>query len=260
RVGFDLLGQAMSGGMHISGLDGEPRRTQIPYVDYGTALYAAFGTMAALMERDRTGQGQMVEASLFSTSLSFTNGLLVEQALLDNNRQGVGNRGYAHAPNDVFQTENGWIVTMVVGRPIFERWAGLMEEPHWLEDERFETDISRGDHAHLISERMARWCAERTTEAALAQLEAARIPAGPVYQPRQVLADPHVIARNLMQSFPYPGVETSVPLVDTPVRFSGIKAGIRHRAPTLGEHTREVLAELGYDEAEIAELREARIV
>ena len=260
RVGFDLLGQAMSGGMHISGEDGEPRRTQVPYVDFGTALYAAFGTMGALMERGKTGQGQLVEASLFSTSLSFTNGVLIEEALRNVGREGLGNRGYASAPNDVFRTKDGWIVSMVVGRPIYERWATLMGEPEWMEDERFETDILRGDNSHLISERMNKWCRERTTEQALEELETARIPAGPVYKPEQTLKDPHVAARKLLKMMEYPGVDQPAPVCDTAVRFSTMEAGIRHRAPMLGEHTEEILTQLGLNKEEIESLRQARAV
>ena len=87
-------------------------------MDYGTALFAALGTMAALMERNKTGEGQLVEASLFSTSLAFANGLHIEQALRGKNRGGRGTTGSAAAPNDVFRTKDGWIVMMAVGSPL----------------------------------------------------------------------------------------------------------------------------------------------
>jgi crotonobetainyl-CoA:carnitine CoA-transferase CaiB-like acyl-CoA transferase len=260
RVGFDLLGQAMSGAMHLSGEPDTPTRTQVPFVDFGTALFAAFGTMAALMERQKTGKGQMVEASLFSTSLAFNNAMLIEQALLAPNRPGRGNRGFHSAPNDVYQTKDGWIVLMVVGNPIYKRWARLMGEPEWEQGEQYQTDQLRGDNCEAISARMSEWCRHRTTEQALAELEKARVPAGPVYTPQQALDDPHVEARQLFKKIEYPGLSKPVPVSDTPVRLSVSDAGVRHRAPVLGEHTEAIMSELGFKPDEIDQLRKAGII
>ena len=260
RVGFDLMGQAMSGAMHLTGLEGAPTRTHVPYVDYGTALFAAVGTLAALLERSRTGTGQEVEASLLSTSLAFNNNLLIEQAVLAPGRQAQGNRGFHHAPNDSYRTSDGWIVTMVVGNPLFERWARLVGAEEWLTDPRFDSDLNRGRQGGLISERMAAWCAQRNSAEALQALAEARIPAGPVYTPQQALDDPHIKARKLFKPVDYPGLPSPAPLADLPVRFSNSTAGIRHRPPTLGEHTDTLLKSLGYDEDEITRMRAERIV
>ncbi|MBI4082357.1 MAG: CoA transferase [Candidatus Lambdaproteobacteria bacterium] len=260
RVGFDLMGQAMSGAMYLTGEGETPTRTNTPYVDYGTALFACVGTLVALMERRKTGEGQMVEASLLSTATAFNNNFLIEEGVLAPGRTRRGNRGFHHAPNDAYRTKDGWLVTMVVGRPLFERWARLMGEPHWLTDPRFDSDLDRGEHSDVISERMARWCGERTTGQAIAELEQARIPAGPVLSPAQVLADPHVRARQLLKPIEYPGLPRPAPVADTPVRLSRSSWGIRRRAPLLAEHTEAILAELGYSPAEIAELRKAKVV
>jgi crotonobetainyl-CoA:carnitine CoA-transferase CaiB-like acyl-CoA transferase len=260
RVGYDVLGQAMSGAMYLCGNGDAPMRTQVPYVDFGTAMMAAFGTMAALMERKRTGKGQIVEASLFTTGLTFNNNLLMEQAVLDLNRTAQGNRAFHHAPSDAYKTKDGWIVTMVVGNPLFERWAKLMGEAEWLTDPRFSTDTLRGKHGELISERMSRWCAERTTDQAVTELEKARVPAGPVLSPAQVLADPHVAAREIFKKIEYPGLPKPAPVADTPVKLSETPGGIRKRAPTLGEHTDSILQQLGFDAAEIGALHKARAV
>lgn len=260
RVGFDLLGQAMSGMMYLSGTPDRPVRSQVPYVDFSTALFAAFGTLAALIERQRSGRGQIVEASLLSSSLALNNSLLVEESVLQLDRRPHGNRGFHAAPNDVFKTRDGAIVTMVVGNPLFKRWATLMGEAHWLTDERFSSDQNRGRHGAEIGERMASWCAERTTEEAIGDLEKARIPAGPVYKPAQTLADPHVRARELFKYTDYPGLPRPAPLADTPVRLSETPGGIRRRPPTLGEHTERIMAELGFNAEEIAGLREARVI
>jgi crotonobetainyl-CoA:carnitine CoA-transferase CaiB-like acyl-CoA transferase len=261
RVGYDLLGQAMSGMMYISGQPDAPVRSQVPYVDFSTALFAAFGTMAALMERQRSGKGQMVEACLLHSALALNNSFLVEQSLLKKNRQPHGNAGHHHAPNDVFRTQDGALVTMVVGNPLFKRWARLMgEKDKWLGDPRFAEDIDRGDHAEAVSERMAAWCAERTTEQAIAELEAARIPAGPVYSLAATLEDPHIQAREMLKGVAYPGTPKPPPIADTPVKLHRTPGGIRHRAPTLGEHTDEILASLGFSAAEISGFRAAKVV
>jgi crotonobetainyl-CoA:carnitine CoA-transferase CaiB-like acyl-CoA transferase len=184
----------------------------------------------------------------------------MEQAVLEPNRKPQGNRAYHHAPNDAFRTKDGWIVTMVVGNPIFERWAKLMGEADWLTDPRFRTDTLRGKHGELISERMGRWCAERTTRQALDALEEARVPAGPVLTPAQALADPHVAARQIFKNVEYPGLPRPAPLADTPVKLSQTPGGIRRRPPTLGEHTDAILQQLGFKADEIGALHKARAV
>jgi crotonobetainyl-CoA:carnitine CoA-transferase CaiB-like acyl-CoA transferase len=260
RVGFDLLGQAMSGMAYISGTAEQPMRSQVAYVDYSTGLLAAFGTMAALMERQKTGRGQVVEASLLASSIMLNNNFLVEEGVLRLGRKPHGNRGHHIAPNDIFRTQDGWIILMVAGDPIFERWAKLMGEEHWLTDPRFSSDGRRAEHGAVISERTARWCAARSTAEALRELEEARLPAGPLYTPAQVLEDPHVREQGIFREVDYPGLPRPAPLVDTPVRLSATPGSIRSRPPTLGEHTDRILGELGYSAAEIAELRRKRVV
>ena len=260
RVGFDLLGQAMSGMTYLSGTEDQPMRSQVSYVDYSTALFAAFGTMAALMERRTSGRGQIVEASLLSSSLALNPNFLIEEGVGQLDRKPHGNRGHHVAPNDIFKTTDGWIIVMIAGNPLFERWAKLMGEDHWLTDPRFISDSKRADNGQVLSERMAQWCADRTTTQALGELDEARVPAGPMYKPAQVLDDPHVKARGIFKSVDYPGLPRPAPLVDIPVRLSETPGGIRRRAPTLGEHTDQIMEELGYRAEEILELRQKRVI
>ena len=262
RVGFDGIGQVMSGSVYMtSATDGEqPYRFQAPWVDFGTAVHCAYGTALALMARRQTGRGQVVEGSLLATALTVSDGLLIEQSVLGINRTPTGNRGQTSAPVDIFKTEDGWILVQVVGDPLYRRWARLMGEDHWLADPRFKDDISRGDNSTVISERMSRWCAERTTEAALDTLGKALIPAGPVLKPQQTLDDPHVQAMDFFQAVDYPGLPRPAPVARTAVTLSETPGSIRSRAPTLGEHTDTILGELGYDAEAIAALREQAVV
>ena len=260
RVGFDGLGQAMSGNMYMSGTSEQPVKAYAPFIDFGTASQAAFGTMSALFERQKTGRGQIVEGSLFNTALTMMNGTVVEQAAIKANRLATLNRSQTSAPADTFKTKDGWVLVQTVGGPLFKRWADLMGEGHWLDDDRFKTDISRGDNGEIISERLASWCAERTNEEVLAEMEKARIPAGPILSPQQVLEDPHIAAKGLFESVEYPGLDTPAPLMKTPVELSETPGEIRSRAPRLGENTDEIMKELGYDQEQIIDLRNKRVI
>jgi len=260
RVGFDGIGQVMSGAVYMTGTEDQPYRAQVPWVDFGTALHCAFGTMAALMARKMSGKGQWVEGALLATAVTFGNALLIEQAVIAPNRVPTGNRGQTAAPVDLFRTKDGWILAQVIGEPLYRRWAKLMGEAHWLDDPRFKDDISRGDNGAVISERMGRWCAERTTAQALEVLAKARIPSGPVLKPQQTLDDPHINAMGFFEATEFPGAPKPAPIAKAPVWLSQTPGAIRRRAPTLGEHTEAILRSLGYDEGAIADLRSKRVI
>ena len=260
RVGFDGVAQAMSGNMHLTGYEDEPMRNYFPYVDYTTASLNAFATLAAIIHRMNTGQGQHVEGCLLASALTIANGTLIEQAMLDNNRVATGNRGQTAAPIDAFPTRDGWILVQVVGNPLYERWARLMGEPHWLTDANYATDEARGDNSVEISDRMRTWTAERTTAEALAELADARIPCGEVLTPAQALTNEQVVDRGFLADTDYPGLPRPAPVGRMPVDFSAVDTGVKRRAPTLGEHTAEILLELGYTKRDVDALRAKGIV
>lgn len=260
NVGLDGVGQAMSGAVYMTGVPDQPYRAQVNWVDFGTALHCAFGTMAALMEKAKTGRGQHVEGSLLGTALTFMNAFLIEQAVIGINRVPTGNRGQAAAPVDIFRTTDGWLLCQVVGQPLYERWAKLMGEPEWLSNPRYANDLSRGENSEAISARMQRWCATRSTNEAVDTLGAAKIPCGPVLNAQQALEHPQVQAMGLYQPLDYPGLPKSAPVGRVPLSMSVTEGGIRHRAPLLGEHTETILTSLGYDSAAIAALRSRRVI
>src|SRR5262245_60860056 len=260
KHGFDGVAQLMCGSAYLTGTPEQPMRAAVAWVDCGTATQAALGTLAALMARQKTGRGQKVEAALLRTAVAFNNPTLVEQQVIRVDRVATLNRGQTSAPSDVFRTKDGWIIAYAIGNPMFARWAKLMGEDHWLSDPRFKDDEARGDHGEIISKRMAEWSAERTTAEALTALEAAKIPAGPLYSPQQALEDEHIRAAGLLYDTDYPGAPRPVPLAPTPVDLSETPGRFRRHAPTLGEHTDTILTELGYDAKSIADLRTRGVI
>ena len=260
RGGFDGVGQAMSGAMFMTGTPGHPVKAAAPYVDYSTAVLSAFGTLAALIHRERTGVGQHVEASLLGTALAVFNSHLIEQAVSAINRQPSGNRVQTSAPSDVFATRDGQVLAHTVGNALFARWCDLIGEPDWPTDTRFSTDQRRGDHRDLICTRMAQWCQARSSRQALDELAAAGIPSGPVLDLQQALDNPQVAAMGWLAQVSFPGLAGHAPVADMPVKFSHLDAGIQRPPPQLGEHTDEILTELGFGPADIRRLHEARVV
>ena len=260
RVGFDGVGQVMSGAVYLSGEPDRPYRAAVPWVDFSTALHCAFGTMAALMARQKTGRGQVVESALLASALTLTNATLIEQAVIKRDRIPTGNRGQTAGPANLFRTKDGWILAQVIGQQLFKRWAKLMGEDCWLTDPRFKDDQSRGDNGVILGGRMNRWCGERTVTEALNILGSARIPAAAVLSPQQALEDPHVRAMGFLEPTDYPGLPRPAPIARVPVWLSGTPRRSQSRAPTLGEHTDRIMAELGYDVKEVAKLRKNGII
>lgn len=260
RTGFDGVAQSMVGAAYLTGHPDEPVKSYAPWVDFGTASLSAFGTLAALMERAQSGKGQVVEGSLLSTALAYFNFHLIEQQLRQTNRIAIGNRSPYAGPADIVQTKDGWILVQVIGMPLFRRWAKLMGEDHWLTDPRFKDDLARGNNGKILSERTARWAAEHTSAEALAELEKARIPAGPVYSPQQALDDPHIQAMNYLKPVEFPGLPGAAPIMETPLRLSRTPGSVRERAPLLGEHTDAILTELGYTTEEISFFRAEGVI
>jgi len=214
----------------------------------------------ALYERRASGRGQQVDASLLQTGLNLASGALIEESVLKLDRQSTGNRSPNAGPSDIFRVSDGWIIVQVIGQSLFKRWARLIGKSELLDDDRFRDDNSRGVNGEDLSEMMAAWCAGRTRACALRELEAARIPAGPVHSPRQALEDDMIRASGAFQWVEYPGVDGPLPIVASPVTLTRTPPVIDRAPPTIGQHTDQILQELGYDVAAIGGMRERGII
>jgi crotonobetainyl-CoA:carnitine CoA-transferase CaiB-like acyl-CoA transferase len=260
RVGFDGVAQALAGATYMGGQPGDPMKSFVPFADFGTATMAAFGTMVALFDREKTGKGQLVEGALTRTVMAFNIALIAEESIKSIDRPAYGNRGYSAGPSDVFKTTDGAVMVQVVGQPLFERWAKLMGEDSWLNDSRFATDMDRGENGELLSARMQMWCKDMNTKEVLDALEEARIPCGPVLSAKQVLEDPHIKAMDFLQEMNFPGMSKPIPVTTTPVKLSRTPGSIRTPTAMLGEHTDQILKELKYSDNQILSMRKARVV
>ena len=260
RVGFDGVGQAMSGATYLTGHEDEPIKAYSPYVDYGTASLTAMGTLAAIIEREKTGEGQIVEGALFATSLAFMNTHIIEQAITNKNRKAIGNKSPYAGPVDIVKTKDGWIIVQVLGDPLFKRWTKLVGAEDYLKDERFTSDIKRGENSQALSDKTQEWSKDLTSKEALELLSEAMVPAGPVNNLSDVLDDKHVQEMNFFQNIDFPGLKTPAPVMGLPINLSNSENSIRKRPPLLSEDTDDVLKELGYSEDQINDFRNKRIV
>ncbi len=260
KHGFDGIGQAMCGSAYLTGTPEQPLRAAVPWVDFGTATMSAFGTLAALMSRGKTGRGQKVETALLHTAVAFNNAMLVEQAVVAPNRQATVNTGFISGPSDLYRTRDGWVMVACVGNPMFRRFARLIGEEAWLSDPAFLDDAARGEQGAVLSARVTRWTETLATAEILEALEKAHIPAAPLFSPQQALDDAHIRATGMIEPVEYPGLPHATPLVLTPFDLSEAPKPTPRRAPLLGEHTDAILGEIGYDLSAIQGLRDRHVV
>jgi formyl-CoA transferase len=264
RAGYDYIIQAMGGMMSITGLpDGEPgggpMRAGVAIVDLFTGLYASSAILAALHQRDSSGEGATIDLSLFETQLA----MLANQAsnALISGRDPV-RQGNSHpniVPYQPFAASDQPIVIAVGNDRQFGRLAEICGAPEWTADQRFATNSARVAHRAELVALIAERIAERSAADWLAALEGAGIPAGPINRISQALADPQALYRGAVRELG-PGRLGEVPTVGSPLRFDGERADADLPPPALGEHTAEVLAGIGVGGAEIERLRAAGVI
>ena len=202
-----------------------------PWVDFGTASLLALGVMAALRAREQTGRGQLVEGALLRTALTFFSTMLIEEAVLKLDREPSLNRSQTAAPSDIYRTKDGWIMVAVNGDPLFRRVAKLVGAPEWLEDPRFASDKSRGDHGEIMSERMSRNGARNaraTKRSRPSRRRAFRRDRS--MSMRETLDDPHVRAAGFFTEIDFPG-SARAPIAATPVKLHDTPGEMRTRPP-----------------------------
>jgi crotonobetainyl-CoA:carnitine CoA-transferase CaiB-like acyl-CoA transferase len=258
-VGFDGVGQAVSGAVYLTGEPGHPHRSATAYVDFSTALSCAFGTLAAIIKRMQTGEGSHVETSLVGTALNVMAPILIEHSSGLHDRVPTGNRAPIAGPSDIFRANDGWFIMQVQGPKMFKRWAQLVERPELVDDPLYADDALRGRNGAALSTIMARWAESRSVAEAIASLEGAGLAGSPVLTPDQVMANTLGLVDSFMQPVAYPGTQ-DLRLFRPPVRLAGERADNLQRPPTLGEHNHEIFAVAGFSQDEIEKLAASHII
>jgi formyl-CoA transferase len=255
RGGVDQIAQGMGGLMSVTGdPDGEPVRAGYAVTDLAAGLHAAVGILVALRERDRTGEGRWVRTSLLEAAI----GLLDFQAArytVDGDVPGrVGNHHPTLVPMGTFATSDGHVNVAAIDGRIWREFARVLELPVLLEDPRFADIDRRSEHRHELNALVADRLRTRTTAEWIAELEAAAVPAGPVNDVAEVFADAQVQHLAMAQPVQHPEMG-ELRLIANAATLAGIPRALRTAAPSAGEHTHEVLAELGLSPDEVERYR-----
>lgn len=263
RGGYDLIAQGMSGLMSVTGegpnsegVARPPVKVGAPVTDITAGVLAAMGVLAALNHRNATGQGQLVDTSLFEAGIMHT---YWQSAICFATGTPPGPMGSAHplnGPYQAFPTTDGWINVGAANQRNWERMLDVIGAPGLNQDPRFANNAGRMGNLAALEEILNGIFRGRSSADWLAALEKAGVPAGPVLNVAQMHADPQTLARQMVVEVAHPTAGT-VKTIGLPVKFSETPGGIRHAAPILGQHTSEVLAAHGFSDAEIAEMAAA---
>ena len=256
RTAYDLIVQGMSGMMSITGQPGGmPTKLGIPIADITAGMFAAYSVVAALFDRERSGEGRYIDVSMLGGQVA----LLTYQAGIyfatGETPVPLGNAHPIVAPYDTFKTADGYVNIAVGNDSMWQRFCIAFGVEDATCDERFESNAGRITNKVALYEAVDRAIGSRPTDEVVNTLDAFGVPCGPIYDVEQVFSDPQADAAGLQQRSPHATLG-SIQQTGFPYHLSGNDLEIRHGPPTLGQHTREVLAEIGYTGQEIERLIE----
>ncbi len=262
RAGYGVVAEAVSGLRHITGEpDRPPSRVAVPLTDYIGGLFAAYGALAALTHREKTGRGQCVDAALHESAFSVTEPFVPQYEKTGEAGMRAGPRLPGNAPNNLYRARDGLYVQITAGNDrIFGRLAEVMGRPELAEDERFATHAARWRHVDELDEIVGAWVAGAGSAEVEDRLNEAGVPSARVYTMAEIFEDPHFAARGMLPKVPSAELG-DVTLAGVVPRLSATPGGVRWAGRRAGQDTRAVLGELcGLDDAEIARLEADGIV
>lgn len=245
RPGFDLIAQGMSGVMSVTGEPGgNPVKAGVPVSDLSAGLFCAIGILSALHARERTGEGQQVDTSLWEGAMALTVWETAELWSTGHVPQPLGSAHRLSAPYQALRTRDGYITVGGNNDRLYRRLCEALGRPELVEDPRFLANVDRMAHREALVVELEAALAGRDTDEWVELLLAVGVPAGPLHNVQQVVDDPHTKAREMVVEMGHPEAGTVYGL-GIPVKLSATPGSVRRPAPLLGQHTDEILAELG---------------
>ncbi len=252
--GFDLIAQGMSGLMAVTGEPGgAPVKVGSPVCDINAGLLGALGVVAAYVHRLKTGEGQLVDTSLFEAGVQQT---FWQSAIYFATGVPPGPSGSAHilsAPYQAFRAADGWLTIGGANQANWERLARVLGAPHWIDDTRFRTNAERMKNLEALVALMSERLKTRRAREWIAALEAEGVPCGPINSIAEMAADAQTVAREMVIELEHPRAGRTRAL-GLPIKLSATPGKVSRPAPLLGQHTREVLEEFGFSRAEVEAL------
>ena len=260
RPGYDFMIQGMGGIMDLTGdPSGDPQKTGVAFTDLFTGLYSVIAIQAALSHREKTGVGQWIDMALLDAQVTVLANQALNYLASGHSPRRLGNAHPNIVPYQLFPVADGSVNIAAGNDRQFRACVGVLRLPHLADDPRYATNEARVTNRANLVTLMAAATSTFTREALLANLESVGVPAGPINSVAEVFADPQVVHRKLRLDLPRAGRGT-VPGVRTPIRMSETPLKYERASPRLGEHTADILAELGYARTEIERLKVDRVV
>jgi crotonobetainyl-CoA:carnitine CoA-transferase CaiB-like acyl-CoA transferase len=257
---FDVTAQAFGGFMGITGsVDGTPQQAGPGIGDIFPGTLCALGIVSALMHAQRTGEGQYVDVAMYDGVLAMSERMVPQYSYTGEVPRPQGNTHPQFCPFGIFPASDGYVT---IAAPTNNHWRALcdiIERPELGLDDRYKNVVVRLEHKDEVIAFISDWTRTRP-KAEIVSALGGRVPVAPVNDAKDIFADPHVKARSMLAEVEQPGLDRPVTIVDCPIKLTKTPAGVRHRAPLLGEHTDDVLGEAGFEAGEIVKLREAEVI